>query len=86
MIACWQVLEKDGEGREVVRRYVLDPKDKDLMTCRRCRRVTSALSGGTFVVMILQARHGEERDGGDWCAVLQPVPTLPCAKEAGAVE
>jgi cyclopropane-fatty-acyl-phospholipid synthase len=30
-------------GREVVRRYVLDPKDKDLMTCRRCRRVARAL-------------------------------------------
>ena len=34
-----QVAEKDAEGREVVRRYVLDPKDKDLVTCKRCRQV-----------------------------------------------
>ena len=38
-----QVAEKDVEGREVARRYVLDPKDKELVTCRRCRRVAAQL-------------------------------------------
>ena len=36
-----QVAEKDGEGREVARRYVLDPKDKELVSCRRCRYVAA---------------------------------------------
>jgi hypothetical protein len=38
-----QVAEKDVEGREVARRYVLDPKDKELVSCRRCRHVAAPL-------------------------------------------
>ena len=39
-----QVAEKDVEGREVARRYVLDPKDKELVACRRCRHVAAPSS------------------------------------------
>jgi uncharacterized CHY-type Zn-finger protein len=38
-IPCSMVAEKDADGKEVLRRYVLDPKDKELVTCRRCRHI-----------------------------------------------